>query len=271
MLFWCPIGVRNAHDAATATAIKNGSGLTLSFSAAVRPTGPITTAVAALLMILDSAMVTTIRNAENHERRQFGAEHQHGVRHQTRRATGFQGVADGDHGGQQHDDGPVHALVNVAGRDDVEQHQPDGDGAQGDGKGHQTERGKGDPPREQCEREDRAAWSRDLEIPARQGETAERGYDLGQAFRKTLQEQDVAGLKADGMKAAAQGMTLPGDGDEVDPVAPSKRHLPRRLAHEPGAREHHGLGQDRFPRTQSRDGATAGSRQLEPEFRDQRS
>jgi hypothetical protein len=54
------MGVRKAAEAATATAIRNGSGLTSSVSAMVIATGAATIAVAVLLSMSDSVIVTTI-------------------------------------------------------------------------------------------------------------------------------------------------------------------------------------------------------------------
>ena len=53
--------MRNAEEAATATAIRNGSGETPSDCAIWMPTGAATMVVAVLLSTSDSDMVTTIR------------------------------------------------------------------------------------------------------------------------------------------------------------------------------------------------------------------
>ena len=63
VLFLCPIGVRNAHDAATATAIRNGSGLTPSWCAMSTPIGAAMSAVATLLSTSERLIVTIINAA----------------------------------------------------------------------------------------------------------------------------------------------------------------------------------------------------------------
>ncbi len=57
-LHWCPMGVRNAHDAPTATAIKNGSGCRPSVPEMPTAIGAMMNAVAALLMMSERHMVT---------------------------------------------------------------------------------------------------------------------------------------------------------------------------------------------------------------------
>ena len=57
-LHWCPMGVRNAHDAPTATAIKNGSGCRPRVSEMPTAIGAMMNAVAALLMMSERHMVT---------------------------------------------------------------------------------------------------------------------------------------------------------------------------------------------------------------------
>ena len=61
VLFLCPIGVKNAQDAATATHIKNGSAFTPRLSAMSIAIGAAITAVAVLFMTSDSVIVTIIR------------------------------------------------------------------------------------------------------------------------------------------------------------------------------------------------------------------
>ena len=61
MLFLCPMGVRNAQDAPTATAIRNGSGLTPSLLAMSTAMGAEITAVAVLLSTSDRVITTIIR------------------------------------------------------------------------------------------------------------------------------------------------------------------------------------------------------------------
>ncbi len=63
VLFLCPIGVRKAHEAATATPIRKGSGLTCSVLAMSRAIGAEITAVAVLFITSDRVMVTTISKA----------------------------------------------------------------------------------------------------------------------------------------------------------------------------------------------------------------
>ncbi len=62
VLFLWPMGVRNAQEAATATAIRNGSALTPSRAATSRATGAAMTAVAVLFMTSDSVIVTIMSN-----------------------------------------------------------------------------------------------------------------------------------------------------------------------------------------------------------------
>ena len=65
VLFLCPMGVRNAHEAATATPIRNGSGFTLSRPAISTAIGAAITAVtqsssagvAAALVALDAGAI----------------------------------------------------------------------------------------------------------------------------------------------------------------------------------------------------------------------
>ena len=57
-LFWCPIGVRKAQEVPIATAIKKGSGLAPRRVAIVKAMGAMTTAVAALLRMSETVMVT---------------------------------------------------------------------------------------------------------------------------------------------------------------------------------------------------------------------
>ena len=57
VLFLCPIGVRKAHDAETATAIRNVSVFKFSVCANCMLIGAITKVVAVLFKISDSVMV----------------------------------------------------------------------------------------------------------------------------------------------------------------------------------------------------------------------
>src|SRR5210317_1850804 len=64
VLFLWPIGVRKAHDAATATPIRNGSGLTLRRAAISIAMGAAMTAVAVLFMTSDNVIVTITRSVK---------------------------------------------------------------------------------------------------------------------------------------------------------------------------------------------------------------
>ena len=68
VLFLCPIGVKNAQDAATATPIKNGSGLTPSRPAISTAIGAAMTAVAVLFMTSDKVIVTAINTCQDKQR-----------------------------------------------------------------------------------------------------------------------------------------------------------------------------------------------------------
>ena len=59
VLFWCPMGVRKAQEAPTATAMRKGSELTPSHPAVPMAMGHMTAAVAALFMRSERNMVTT--------------------------------------------------------------------------------------------------------------------------------------------------------------------------------------------------------------------
>src|SRR5210317_361936 len=61
VLFLWPMGVRNAQDAATATAIRNESGLASSRVAISMPMGAAISAVATLFNTSERVMVTSIR------------------------------------------------------------------------------------------------------------------------------------------------------------------------------------------------------------------
>jgi len=60
VLFLCPIGVRKAHEAATATAIRKGSGLTPRLPAICTEMGAAIRQVATLFRKSDRVMVTII-------------------------------------------------------------------------------------------------------------------------------------------------------------------------------------------------------------------
>ena len=79
------MGVRKAAEAATATAIRKGSGETLRLSAMAMPTGGAATmTVALLLMTSESVMVTTIEDGEHGPDRQPLGQPRKRVRDQRR-------------------------------------------------------------------------------------------------------------------------------------------------------------------------------------------
>jgi hypothetical protein len=106
VLFLCPIGVRNAAEAATATAIRNGSGLTARRSAMVIATGAATMAVAVLLRMSDSVIVTTISTVRIAQAGQPSVSVTSAFGDQRGAPRGLQRRAERDHRAQQDDHRP---------------------------------------------------------------------------------------------------------------------------------------------------------------------
>ena len=182
------------------------------------------------------------QNGHGHRGGDVLPEPEQAVGDQLRSACVLHGLADRHHRGQQDDDGPVDAGVDVAQGDEAGQHHDHRDDHQADGHrddiqgyGHQRDSKK-------AARQQDPAGLADAQVARRQWQTAQCLQTRLQFFLVSLHQEYIPGDEARPAQSLLQPVAAAGDREHVHSVSLSQQHAAGCGAYQQRARRHHRLG-----------------------------